>query len=102
MKPDTRELVRSYTARRYDSACSIRVMISILGAGGAIGTELVKELNERGRSLRLMSRNGAGEGALRADLNSAADMQRAVEGAEIAVLLVGLKYDLAVWRKVWP
>src|SRR6267142_621109 len=32
-------------------------MVTILGAGGAIGSELVKELTARNESIRLVSRN---------------------------------------------
>jgi nucleoside-diphosphate-sugar epimerase len=80
-------------------------MISILGAGGAIGTELAKELAKRGRPFRLVGRSAAEQSAaevVRADLTSADDSLRAVAGTDIAVLLAGLKYDLAVWREMWP
>ena len=80
-------------------------MISILGAGGAIGTELARELTKRRRPYRLVGRNPTAEGAaevIRADVTSLEDTHRAVAGAETAVLLAGLKYDLAVWREMWP
>ena len=49
-------------------------MVSILGAGGAIGSDLVKELIARNESIRLVSRNpklvpGAAE-AVAADLSN--------------------------------
>jgi uncharacterized protein YbjT (DUF2867 family) len=52
-------------------------MVTILGAGGAIGSELVKELTARNESIRLVSRNpklvpGAAE-AVAADLSNLDD-----------------------------
>ncbi|HXM95939.1 MAG TPA: NAD-dependent epimerase/dehydratase family protein [Candidatus Dormibacteraeota bacterium] len=81
-------------------------MITILGAGGAIGNELVKELAAGNEPVRLVSRNpklvaGAAE-AIAADLSNLDDAVQAVAGSRIAFLLVGLKYDLKVWRELWP
>src|SRR6202171_2160824 len=81
-------------------------MITILGAGGAIGNELVKELAAGNEPVRLVSRNpklvaGAAE-AIAADLSKLDDAVQAVAGSRIAFLLVGLKYDLKVWRELWP
>src|SRR3981189_925996 len=81
-------------------------MVTILGAGGAIGNELVKELSARAEPVRLVSRNakpvpGAAE-AVAADLSNLDDALKAVSGSRIAFLVVGLKYDLKVWRELWP
>ena len=81
-------------------------MVTILGAGGAIGSELVKELAARNEPIRLVSRNpklvpGAAE-AVAADLSNLDDTIKAVTGSRIAFLLVGLKYDIKVWRELWP
>jgi nucleoside-diphosphate-sugar epimerase len=81
-------------------------MVTILGAGGAIGNELVKELTARNEPIRLVSRNpklvpGAAE-AVAADLSNLDDTIRAVSGSRIACLLVGLKYDVKVWQELWP
>src|SRR3981081_620303 len=81
-------------------------MVTILGAGGAIGSELVKELTARNEPIRLVSRNpklvpGAAE-AVAADLSNLDDTVRAVSGSRVAFLLVGLKYDITVWRSLWP
>lgn len=81
-------------------------MISILGAGGAIGSELVKGLTVRGHRIRLVGRNpqviGGNTETLAGDLANPEDVRRAVAGADVAFLLAGLKYDLAVWREFWP
>src|SRR5579859_225006 len=81
-------------------------MISILGAGGAIGNELVKLLAERRQPFRLVGRSprevpGATE-TLSADLTNQAQTIRAVAGASVAYLLVGLKYDHRLWQELWP
>jgi nucleoside-diphosphate-sugar epimerase len=81
-------------------------MQTILGAGGAIGTELVKELAHAGQPVRLVGRNpkpvqGATE-ALSADLSDLDQTIRAVSGSSVVHLLVGLKYELRVWRELWP
>jgi len=81
-------------------------MVTILGAGGAIGSELVKELTARNESIRLVSRNpklvpGVAEAAA-ADLSILDDTVKVVTGSRIAFLLVGLKYDLTEWRALWP
>jgi nucleoside-diphosphate-sugar epimerase len=81
-------------------------MQTILGAGGAIGTELVKELAHAGQPVRLVGRKpkpvqGATE-ALSADLSDLDQTIRAVSGSSVVHLLVGLKYELRVWRELWP
>ena len=81
-------------------------MVSILGAGGAIGSDLVKELIARNESIRLVSRNpklvpGAAE-AVAADLSNLDNTVKAIAGSRIAFLLVGLKYDITEWRALWP
>jgi nucleoside-diphosphate-sugar epimerase len=81
-------------------------MVTILGAGGAIGSELVKELTAGNEPIRLVSRNpklvpGAAE-AVAADLSNLDDTVKAVSGSRVAFLLAGLKYDIAEWRALWP
>ena len=81
-------------------------MVSILGAGGAIGRELVKELSARSEPIRLASRNpkpvpDAVE-VIAADLSNLDDTLRAISGCRVAFLIVGLKYDVKVWRELWP
>ena len=81
-------------------------MITILGAGGAIGNELVKCLAAKNQPFRLVGRNpkaipGATE-TLEADLTDRDQTIRAVAGSSVVHLLVGLKYDRKVWQEFWP
>jgi nucleoside-diphosphate-sugar epimerase len=81
-------------------------MQTILGAGGAIGTELLNELVRRQQPVRLVGRNpkqvqGVTE-TVSADLSDLAQTISAVAGSTIVHLLVGLKYDVKVWRELWP
>jgi nucleoside-diphosphate-sugar epimerase len=81
-------------------------MVTILGAGGAISNELVKELTARSEPVRLVSRNskpvpGAAE-TVAADLSNLDDAVKAVAGSRIVFLVVGLKYDVNVWLELWP
>jgi nucleoside-diphosphate-sugar epimerase len=81
-------------------------MITILGAGGAIGNELVRLLAARHEPFRLVGRNprktaGATE-TLAADLTDRDQTIAAVAGSSVVHLLVGLKYDHKVWQEMWP
>jgi len=81
-------------------------MITILGAGGAVGNELVKLLAAKNQRFRLVGRNpkatpGATE-TVAADLTDRDQTIRAVAGSRVVHLLVGLKYDHRVWQDMWP
>src|ERR1035437_741341 len=81
-------------------------MITILGAGGAIGDELAELLAARNQAFRLVGRNprtvpGATE-TVAADLTDRDQTVRAVAGSSVVHLLVGLKYDHKVWQEMWP
>jgi nucleoside-diphosphate-sugar epimerase len=81
-------------------------VITLLGAGGVIGNELVKLLAADGQPVRLVGRQpvllqGAQE-AVTADLCDQAQTLNAVAGSSIVFLLAGLKYDHKVWAESWP
>jgi nucleoside-diphosphate-sugar epimerase len=81
-------------------------MHTILGAGGSIGKELVKELVRDGKRVRLVGRNpksadGSAE-AVSADISNLDQTIKAVSGSAVVYLLVGLKYNLKIWRALWP
>lgn len=78
----------------------------ILGANGVIGVETSKALAERGIQLRQVSRNpkkvNNSDELFSANLLDKDKVFKAVEGAEVAYLCAGLKYDIKVWRLNWP
>lgn len=81
-------------------------MITILGAGGAVGNELAKVLAESHQPFRLVGRApratpGATE-TLTADLTDKDQTIRAVAGSSVVHLLAGIKYDHKVWQETWP
>ena len=81
-------------------------MQTILGAGGAIGTQLLEELVRTQQPVRLVGRNpsksqGATE-TVSADISDLAQTISAVAGSTVVHLLVGLKYEAKVWRELWP
>jgi nucleoside-diphosphate-sugar epimerase len=80
-------------------------MITILGAGGAIGDEVAKILAAQRQPFRLAGRKPrpvAGAELFAADLADREQTGCAVAGSSVVYLLVGLKYDLATWRELWP
>jgi nucleoside-diphosphate-sugar epimerase len=81
-------------------------MITILGAGGAVGNKVAKLLSARKQPFRLVARKphptpGAAE-LISADLSDQDQTTRAVAGSSIVYLLVGLKYDHKIWAEMWP
>ena len=83
------------------------MMHTILGAGGAIGKPLAKNLSEiHGKPVRLVGRNPVrvndNDELVVADLLDAGAVQRAVAGSEVAYLCVGLPYRAKQWARDWP
>lgn len=81
-------------------------MQTILGAGGAIGIPLAKELLNYTGSVRLAGRNprkvNPTDELFKANLLDRGQVMAAVKGSETAYLTAGLKYDIDVWQKEWP
>jgi nucleoside-diphosphate-sugar epimerase len=81
-------------------------MQTILGSGGAIGTELARALTQYTNDVRLVSRNPkkvtGNETLFPADLSNAAEIDRAVEGSEIVYITIGFDYFTKVWQAKWP
>jgi nucleoside-diphosphate-sugar epimerase len=81
-------------------------MQTILGANGAIATELSKNLPGYHAQVRQVSRNpkkvNATDELVSADLLNYEQTEKAVAGSEIVYLLAGLKYDIRVWQRDWP
>lgn len=81
-------------------------MHTILGAGGAIGSELFRELSKKGEKIRIVSRHhkddhGSAQN-VSADLLDLGQTVEAVAGSSIVYLLAGLKYNTAIWSDEWP
>ena len=81
-------------------------MQTILGAGGGIGAPLAKALKSYTEEIRLVSRHpekvNETDQLFAADLTIAGQVDKAVEGSQIVYLIVGLPYNIKVWRKQWP
>jgi nucleoside-diphosphate-sugar epimerase len=81
-------------------------MQTILGATGAIGTGLAKELTSYTNRIRLVSRNpkkvNDNDFLYAADLAKPEQADEAVAGSEIVYLTVGIDYKTKVWQQLWP
>ncbi|HBH22744.1 MAG TPA: NAD-dependent dehydratase [Cytophagales bacterium] len=81
-------------------------MQTILGAGGAIGTHLAKELTRYTNQVRLVSRNpkkvNESDELVSADLTNAGSLDASIKGSEIVYLVVGLPYNKKIWKQKWP
>lgn len=81
-------------------------MQTILGAGGAIGTELAKALTTYTTDIRLVSRNpqrvNATDQLFAADLTDPQELREAIAGSEIVYITIGFPYSVKVWRELWP
>jgi nucleoside-diphosphate-sugar epimerase len=81
-------------------------MQTILGAGGAIGTELAKALITYTDEIRLVGRNpkkiNESDQLFPADLSDAEQVDKAINGSAVVYLTVGFEYKLAVWQDKWP
>jgi nucleoside-diphosphate-sugar epimerase len=82
------------------------IMQTILGANGAIGTELAKALKNYTNEIRLVSRNpkkvNETDALHSADLTNREEVFKAIKGSEIVYLTIGFEYKLSVWKKQWP
>lgn len=81
-------------------------MQTILGAGGAVGIPLAKELKQYTGKVRLVSRKpvkvNEDDELFPADLTDRQAVSRAVAGSEVTYLTAGLVYSRKVWRRDWP
>lgn len=78
----------------------------ILGAGGAIGNELARELVKYEKNLRLVSRNphkiNETDELISGDITNKDVVDEAVRGANVVYLTAGLEYKAKVWQQKWP
>ncbi len=81
-------------------------MQTILGANGAIATQLSAHLTKYTSQIRQVSRNpkkiNATDELVSADLLNYEQTEKAVAGSEVVYLLAGLKYDTKIWQRDWP
>jgi len=81
-------------------------MHTIVGAGGAVGDALTRELVAAGQPVRRVSRHprpmpGASE-TVAADATDRGALAAAVSGSDVVYLTLGLEYRATLWRELWP
>ncbi len=81
-------------------------MQTVLGAGGDIGRLLAHELTSYTNQIRLVGRNpkkiNEQDELMAGSLLDATFVKQAIEGSEIAYLVVGLPYNHKIWQAQWP
>lgn len=78
---------------------------TIIGANGVVGRETVSALLQRGESVTAVGRSAStmsGVTSVIADASDAASLHRALKGADVAYLTIGLEYSAKVWARDWP
>ncbi len=78
---------------------------TILGAGGAVGNQLLPVLQRNNEKIRLVSRKPNSlptAEAVAADVTNYKQTLNAVKGSDVVYLVVGLAYDIRVWKTSWP
>ena len=76
---------------------------TILGANGAVGRAVIKELSKRNIPVRAVSRKSsiAGLENKNADLLDAQQTLEAIAGSAVVYLCIGLPYRTKVWKTQW-
>jgi nucleoside-diphosphate-sugar epimerase len=81
-------------------------MQTILGAGGAIGIPLARELKRYTDKIRLASRNpkkvNETDELFKIDVNDMTQIDKAIDGSEVVYVVIGFEYKLSVWLNTWP
>lgn len=72
---------------------------TVLGANGAIGKAVIKELESRQLLIRKVSRKST---KIQADLLRKEDAEKAIMGSSHVYLCIGLPYNAKVWESQWP
>lgn len=78
---------------------------TILGAGGTVSNQLLPVLLANKEKVRLVSRKAIpvpGAEVKAADVTRYPEVLDAVRGSSVVYLLVGLQYDIRVWKVSWP
>ena len=79
----------------------------VLGGTGVVGRETAAALRAADQNVTVVGRSpapesGSGSLVVSAELRDLDDTFRAVRGADVVYLVLGLPYRLAVWRRDWP
>ena len=79
----------------------------VLGGTGVVGRETAAALRAADQNVTVVGRSpapesGSGSLVVSAELRDLDDTIRAVRGADVVYLVLGLPYRLAVWRRDWP
>lgn len=81
-------------------------MQTILGANGAIGRKLAKELSYYTENIRLVSRNpervNKTDELYKTDLTIPHEIEKSIEGSDIVYLTIGFPYKYNKWKNEWP
>jgi len=78
---------------------------TIFGAGGAVADQLLPILLNNQQKVRLVSRTAKtvpGVESVAADATNYEQTLQAIKGSSVVYLLLGLPYDIRVWRAQWP
>jgi nucleoside-diphosphate-sugar epimerase len=78
---------------------------TILGAGGAIGNNLLDVLLENGEKVRLVSRKhrpAEGAESIEANVLDKKALSEALQGSGVVYLLIGIDYNSSSWEHNWP
>lgn len=79
-------------------------MHTLLGSNGTVGQGLAEALRKKNIPVRVVNRRphiGDWEHVI-ANVTNPAEVMAAVDGSEVVYLLVGIEYNLKVWRRDWP
>src|SRR5262245_39426191 len=78
---------------------------TIFGAGGAIADQLLPVLQKNNEKIRLVSRKVKqipGVESVAADATDYQQTLKAIQGSSVVYLLIGLPYDIRIWKPTWP
>lgn len=79
---------------------------AILGAGGAIGSPLAKELHAMGKKVRLAARQAVAvntdDELFSGDLTDPHLIDLVTRGAAVVYVTIGFEYKTSVWESTWP
>ncbi|MDP3442354.1 MAG: NAD-dependent epimerase/dehydratase family protein [Ignavibacteria bacterium] len=81
-------------------------MQTILGAGGAAGTELARQLINFTDQIRIVSRNpkkvNKTDELMALDLSNPNSLDLAIKGSDIVYVTIAFEYKTKVWKEKWP